>query len=802
MKDKTNKSMLQQQRKNLNEAGPAIIAPAAAVIGQATRTVGPKLADTLRGLFAPKQSYPVSVVRTPPKPPAKPKPEAKPPVVSPKKDVTDVPYRDIPDSGSTTGTAGRAATIAGGAAGAAGGSAIKSGAEKAGTTSGAAAAQSGAKSAEFAKWLKRASRLGTAGLVGLTAKELYDLFKQEKEIEKAVDLKQLDIKDILKTDPGFKLDDILKPSTVPLPVPNVADKAKSADSYPLTTTTKTKSNQDSEPVTRPIIEPQTEPSDQGSLKRPPPPITTAVDTEEPVTQTEPKRQRITPPPVPPVAIGTLPPEPPDKPPRRILPPIMPPAPPPPPPPSDDDKKPEPAPEPPKPTPSKPEPLAAMLPPEPPKAEPPKAEPTPEPSKPEPVKPQAAKSDDDDGPFWRSPGGADKDETGLGYLGSETSRLDVSPAGRIQTGFKKDGTPRYPELYNTPESVQTEEPALTEWLKLAGLNQGKNIKIKENIMKPYTPDTNDISRLLNLLKVYESEDKSANWQFDQENDPAWRAEAQRQRNQQFGLTPAERAANERSQAVRKAQFNTDISTVKQPSNQYDPSGQSSKEFNQASSRLAQQGVDLPGLVNNEPNTIELDVGPGFPDAGGEQSKVRALHGSGMNEADMEEGNLFTGNLAKARAAGKKEADLDGDGNMEPVKEDQLAECGDMDSMSGSYGPAEPPEQKSKIVVNANMTSDGEKTLNVTAEGDAAEQLSQLLKLSGLMNGERKMEVDEEYANEPKVKQQSLKHHLHAGDDLHKEKDTYPKVAGGDNPMNPVCESLESRLWKEFQKVKQQ
>jgi hypothetical protein len=35
--------------------------------------------------------------------------------------------------------------------------------------------------------------------------------------------------------------------------------------------------------------------------------------------------------------------------------------------------------------------------------------------------------------------------------------------------------------------------------------------------------------------------------------------------------------------------------------------------------------------------------------------------------IDEGNLFTGNLAKARAAGKKQADLDGDGDMEKVNE---------------------------------------------------------------------------------------------------------------------------------------
>ena len=44
---------------------------------------------------------------------------------------------------------------------------------------------------------------------------------------------------------------------------------------------------------------------------------------------------------------------------------------------------------------------------------------------------------------------------------------------------------------------------------------------------------------------------------------------------------------------------------------------------------------------------------------------------VDEEKTEEGNLFTGNLAKARADGKKEADLDGDGKMEKVDEGILA-----------------------------------------------------------------------------------------------------------------------------------
>jgi hypothetical protein len=40
---------------------------------------------------------------------------------------------------------------------------------------------------------------------------------------------------------------------------------------------------------------------------------------------------------------------------------------------------------------------------------------------------------------------------------------------------------------------------------------------------------------------------------------------------------------------------------------------------------------------------------------------------VEEEKTEEGNKFTGNLAKARADGKKEADLDGDGDLEKVRE---------------------------------------------------------------------------------------------------------------------------------------
>ena len=50
---------------------------------------------------------------------------------------------------------------------------------------------------------------------------------------------------------------------------------------------------------------------------------------------------------------------------------------------------------------------------------------------------------------------------------------------------------------------------------------------------------------------------------------------------------------------------------------------------------------------------------------------------MDEDDMEEGNKFAYNVIKAKAAGLKKADLDGDGDMEPVREASKPDYIDLD-----------------------------------------------------------------------------------------------------------------------------
>ena len=71
----------------------------------------------------------------------------------------------------------------------------------------------------------------------------------------------------------------------------------------------------------------------------------------------------------------------------------------------------------------------------------------------------------------------------------------------------------------------------------------------------------------------------------------------------------------------------------------------------------------GTVPNRPGVYEQDEIARMMEMAGVKKKT--------DEEKTEEGNLFTGNLAKARADGKKQADLDGDGKMEKVDESILA-----------------------------------------------------------------------------------------------------------------------------------
>ena len=88
---------------------------------------------------------------------------------------------------------------------------------------------------------------------------------------------------------------------------------------------------------------------------------------------------------------------------------------------------------------------------------------------------------------------------------------------------------------------------------------------------------------------------------------------------------------------------------------------------------------------------------------------------------------------------------------------------------------------------SMTSKVEEGVQITVSGSDA-VLSQILKLAGMIGAETSeavepaVEEDERnFANSPHEVTLDMDAAVPSGTDLHAEKETFPKVAGGDNPM---------------------
>ena len=116
------------------------------------------------------------------------------------------------------------------------------------------------------------------------------------------------------------------------------------------------------------------------------------------------------------------------------------------------------------------------------------------------------------------------------------------------------------------------------------------------------------------------------------------------------------------------------------NKKEPMKSAAKEIDEAgySAKAARAGKDI-GKPGKAFAQIAKSAGERYGSkergekvAGAVLAKLRA------KEDVAQEGNRFTGNLAKARAAGKKMADLDGDGDMEPVREYEFDDRDDFDS----------------------------------------------------------------------------------------------------------------------------
>lgn len=117
----------------------------------------------------------------------------------------------------------------------------------------------------------------------------------------------------------------------------------------------------------------------------------------------------------------------------------------------------------------------------------------------------------------------------------------------------------------------------------------------------------------------------------------------------------------------------------------------------------------------------------------------------------------------------------------------------------------PDQESGMNISSNLnTQTGSKSLTVTAQGEAAEQLAQILKLAGMAGGsaeyhepEIQVSMEEEYANEPQPEIQPVSTQLQQGNDLNRMKKQDPATA---NPAaNPLARSLATAESLELQRI---
>jgi hypothetical protein len=264
---------------------------------------------------------------------------------------------------------------------------------------------------------------------------------------------------------------------------------------------------------------------------------------------------------------------------------------------------------------------------------------------------------------------------------------------------------------------------------------------------------------------------------------------------------------------------------------------------AAKKVGSAALDKLGHGSDDDLIKDLQKKAGVPQTGKkpETASKETVSEETVEEDDVEEGNAYSGALKAAKDAGKEEFEVDGkkykvsegakpdfldidkDGDKkEPLKkaakekkkvDEAMAECYDQ-----AMGQMQQPEQESGINISSNMdTKTGNQSLTVTAQGAAADELAQLLKLSGVLGGGRSQpqEIDMameqgEYANAPHEQVQSMSSQLQQGNDLNRPKKTYPRVAGGDNPMqavaamearsNAAIAEIEKRLMEQLESIK--
>jgi len=135
---------------------------------------------------------------------------------------------------------------------------------------------------------------------------------------------------------------------------------------------------------------------------------------------------------------------------------------------------------------------------------------------------------------------------------------------------------------------------------------------------------------------------------------------------------------------------------------------------------------------------------------------------------------------------------------------LEECYDQAMMAQ-------PEETGMNINSSMDTKTGSKSLTVSAQGQAAEELAQILKLSGLLDGGASHEMEpevidielDEYANEPNPITQSAEVQFNAGNDLNRKKHSQTvgaPVAIGNLAEQQKLAEIERRLMAQLNELK--
>jgi hypothetical protein len=149
--------------------------------------------------------------------------------------------------------------------------------------------------------------------------------------------------------------------------------------------------------------------------------------------------------------------------------------------------------------------------------------------------------------------------------------------------------------------------------------------------------------------------------------------------------------------------------------------------------------------------------------------------------------------------------------------QSEECGAMPPMTPSTPPATPPSMS----VNLNAQGmDGIKDLmqlfskvnpDMMPKNDAPmpTMTDPIIKIGAVKTAEpNKMlaKPEESWENEPDEEYKGMDAAIRSGNDIHKSKKTFPKVAGGDNPMqrmesqDELVKSIEAQLKSQLEEMK--